>query len=197
MLLASGANPDASQKGETALHVAAKRGCLACVTALVKAGADVNARTADEHDRTPIHLARLLGYNEVSDYLMTHGVVRPQPNLIRAKLAAGDAEKGRILFDARCALCHFNEPDKGRKMGPNLWGVVGSTKAAQLDAAYSKAMLAWGGVWSYVDLNTFLFGPTLTTPGTLMEIRGVADETARVDLIAYLRTRSDKPLPLP
>jgi cytochrome c len=32
-------------------------------------------------------------------------------------------------------------------------------------------------------------------PGALMEIRGVPDETERVNLIAYLRTFSDKPLP--
>jgi cytochrome c len=30
-----------------------------------------------------------------------------------------------------------------------------------------------------------------------MEIRGVPDETERVNLIAYLRTLSDKPIPLP
>jgi len=52
-------------------------------------------------------------------------------------------------------------------------------------------------VWTYEDLNTYLYGPTLTTPGVLMEIPGVPDETERVDLIAYLRTLSDKPTPLP
>jgi cytochrome c len=37
----------------------------------------------------------------------------------------------------------------------------------------------------------------LTTPGVKMETPGVPDETERVDLIAYLRTLSDKPIPLP
>jgi cytochrome c len=37
----------------------------------------------------------------------------------------------------------------------------------------------------------------LTTPGVLMEVLGVSDETERVDLIAYLRTLSDEPMPLP
>jgi cytochrome c len=52
-------------------------------------------------------------------------------------------------------------------------------------------------VWTYEDLNTYLYGPTLTTPGVLMEIRGIPDETERVNLIAYLRTLSDNPSPLP
>ena len=37
----------------------------------------------------------------------------------------------------------------------------------------------------------------LTTPGVKMETPGVPDETERVNLIAYLRTLSDKPIPLP
>jgi len=43
----------------------------------------------------------------------------------------------------------------------------------------------------------FLYGPTLTAPGTRMEIRGASDEAERINLIAYLRTLSDKPIPLP
>ncbi|MCF6113926.1 c-type cytochrome [Mesorhizobium muleiense] len=58
-------------------------------------------------------------------------------------------------------------------------------------------MLRWEGVWTYEDLNKFLLEPMLTTPGVYMEVPGVSDETERVDLIAYLRTLSDKPNPLP
>jgi cytochrome c len=36
-----------------------------------------------------------------------------------------------------------------------------------------------------------------TTPGVVMEVPGISDEAERVNLIAYLRTLSDKPLPLP
>ena len=62
---------------------------------------------------------------------------------------------------------------------------------------YSKTLQAWEGVWTYEDLSTYLYGPTLTTPGVSMETPGVPDETERVDLIAYLRTLSDNPFPLP
>jgi cytochrome c len=195
LLIANGADPSIRSQGEAALHVAAKRGCLACVEALVEAGADVNARTTDEHDRTPLHLARLLGHADVSEYLLAHGVVAPAPASILDKLRAGDTDRGRVAF-ARCMGCHANEAGKGRKMGPNLWGVVGRPKASEANMSYSKALREWGGVWSYDDLNRFLSGPTLIAPGTLMEIRGIGD-AERIDLIAYLRTLSESPMPLP
>ncbi|TIS93861.1 cytochrome c family protein, partial [Mesorhizobium sp.] len=65
------------------------------------------------------------------------------------------------------------------------------------DMRYSDALLSWEGVWTYEDLNRYLFGPMLTTPGVKMETPGVPDETERANLIAYLRTLSDKPMPLP
>jgi cytochrome c len=195
LLLAHGANPNSTVGNQTALHVAVKHGCLDCVTALVVAGADVNART--DPIRTPIHLARFYGYSEISDYLMAHGVVLPKPAPIATKLAAGDVEEGRKYFDSHCVRCHNNEPGKGRMTGPNLWEVVGRDKASMPDFTYSKTLRAWEGVWTYEDLNIYLYGPTLTTPGVLMEIPGVPDETERANLIAYLRTLSDKPIPLP
>jgi hypothetical protein len=33
---------------------------------------------------------------------------------------------------------------------------------------YSKTLKAWRGTLTYEDLNTYLYGPTLTTPGALM-----------------------------
>ncbi|TDQ27987.1 c-type cytochrome [Phyllobacterium brassicacearum] len=63
--------------------------------------------------------------------------------------------------------------------------------------ALLRRLLGWEGVWTYEDLNRYLFGPMLTTPGVKMETPGVPEETERVNLIAYLRTLSDKPIPLP
>ncbi|MER9683835.1 c-type cytochrome [Mesorhizobium sp. M0184] len=112
-------------------------------------------------------------------------------------MAAPDVEKGRIYFGGNCNGCHNNEPGKGRKTGPNLWEVVGRDKASVPESNYSKTLRDWEGAWTYEDLNTFFYDPVLTTPGVLMEISGVPDETERVNLIAYLRTLSDKPIPLP
>jgi cytochrome c len=165
------------------------------VKALVEAGADVNATTRD--GKTPLHLARSRGQREIADYLLSHGVVLPTPPPISMKLASADVGKGRTTFSRLCAGCHSDEPQGGTKTGPNLWSVVGRDKASMAKMSYSEALLAWEGVWTYEDLNRYLFGPMLTTPGVKMEIAGVPDETERVNLIAYLRTLSDKPIPLP
>ena len=197
LLLANGASPHSTLNSEAVLHVAVKFGCLACVKLLVEAGADVNTPTYDYSTRTPIHIAIVYGYPEVADYLMAHGVVLPNPAPVNAKLAAADPEKGREFFNKNCADCHYREPNKGRNHGPILWGIVGREKALMKDASYSKVLQDWGGVWNYEDLNTFLYGATLTKPGTRMEVPGIPDDDTRVELIAYLRTLSENPVPLP
>jgi cytochrome c len=196
LLLASGADPNTQSDYQNAIHVAAKIGCLPCVKALVAAGADVNARTTDEFDRTALHLARMLDYGEVADHLLSHGATITTPALVASDIAHGNVDKGKTVFDARCTFCHNAEAGEGRKTGPNLWGIVGRAKASEANMNYSKTLQAMGGVWDYEALNAFLYGPTLTAPGTLMEVRGVPDDE-RGSLIAYLRTLSDAPLPLP
>jgi len=195
LLLEAGADPNSVRGDQPALCVAVTLGCLDCVKALVGAGADVNAKTKD--GKTPLHLAKFKGHREVADYLMSHGVVLPTPPSISQKLATADVEKGRTSFSRLCVGCHSVEPKGASKTAPNLWSVVGRDKASVANIRYSDALQAWQGVWTYEDLNRYLFGPMLTTPGVYMEIAGVPDETERVDLIAYLRTLGDKPIPLP
>jgi cytochrome c len=195
LLLERGANPNSVYDGEYALHVAVERGCLDCVAALVAAGADVNAQS--QEGKTPIHLAKLKENSEIASYLMAHGVVVPMPRQISSLLAAADVEKGRIYFQTECSTCHSIEPQGGQKIGPNLWGVVGRDKASLAQISYSRALQAWGGAWTFEDLNIYLSGPMLTTPGVYMETPGVPDEADRIDVIAYLRTLSDTPVPLP
>jgi cytochrome c len=195
LLLDGGADPNSYRNREAALHIAVRSGCLDCVKALVEAGADVNAKTKD--GKTPLHLAKFKGQREVADYLMAHGVVLPTPAPISKKLAAADVEKGRTSFTRLCDSCHTVEPQGGNGTGPKLWSVVGRDKASVANMRYSDALLAWEGVWTYEDLNKFLLEPMLTTPGVYMEMAGVPDETERTNIIAYLRTLSDKPIALP
>ncbi|TIL79815.1 MAG: c-type cytochrome [Mesorhizobium sp.] len=195
LLLDGGANPNSKRSRENAIHIAVNLGCLDCVRALVEAGADVNAKTKD--GKTPLHLAKRKGLREIADYLMSHGVILPTPSPISMKLATADIEKGRTSFTRLCAGCHNVEPQGGTKTGPNLWSVVGRDKASMTKMRYSDTLLGWEGVWTYEDLNKYLLEPMVTTPGVYMEMPGVPDETERVNLIAYLHTLSDKPIPLP
>ena len=49
-------------------------------------------------------------------------------------------------------------------MGPNLWGVVGRDIASHPGFAYSPAMTAQPGVWSYDQLYAYLGSPTRAVP---------------------------------
>ena len=50
-----------------------------------------------------------------------------------------------------------------------------------------------GGTWTYDDLNKFLANPKAFVPGTAMGFAGIQKDSERADVIAYLRTLSDKP----
>ena len=83
------------------------------------------------------------------------------------------------------------------KIGPNLWGVVGRPRASEPGYDYSAAMKAKSGSWTFDELNKFLAGPRNYIPGTKMTFAGLSSENQRADIIAYLHTLSDNPLPLP
>lgn len=201
LLLANGAYVNSIHGGEAALHVAAKLGCLDCVKELVKAGAEVNVPTLTKAlcigGRTPLHLARRYGFEVIAEYLEAHGAAAERPAPIGYRLAGADAERGRVLFVRDCTGCHTAEPPQSGVYRTSLWGVVGRAKASETDQAYSESLRHWAGTWTYEDLNIFLYGPPLTVPGSTMETEGIADAGERAHVIAYLRSLSDDPLPLP
>ena len=97
-----------------------------------------------------------------------------------------------------CRGCHaFVKKPEQSFSGPPLWGVVGRKKAAASKFKYSAALRKVGGTWTYADLGNYLANPRGFVPGTTMHIRGVTDREQRAALIAYLRTLSDAPKPLP
>jgi len=110
-------------------------------------------------------------------------------------LASADAAKGAKVF-GKCRGCHT--PDKGgpNRVGPNLWDIVGKAKAGD-GFKFSGALKKLGGDWTYEDLDTFLTKPKSFAPGTKMTFSGVKKDGDRANLIAYLRSLSDSPKPLP
>lgn len=195
LLVTRGADVNLSIKFGSPLHAAAQKGCLACVKLLVEAGADVNALAPER--KPVIHLAKKFGYSDVADYLINHGYITPVPDPISAKLKSADPSKGKTLFLRGCSGCHDATPKMKNGRGPHLWNIVGRPKASIETWRYSKVLLEAQGNWDYEELNGFISDPMRVMPGTDMEAHGYQKLEDRADLIAYLRTQSDTPLPLP
>jgi cytochrome c len=58
-------------------------------------------------------------------------------------------------------------------------------------------MKAKGGKWTYDDLNKFIANPKGFVPGTAMGFAGIPKDSERADVIDYLHTLADSPVPLP
>lgn len=120
-----------------------------------------------------------------------------QPVDIAPFLAKADAEAGKAKIKL-CTACHTF--DKGGKngVGPNQWGLIGGHIAHKEDYKYSDAVLAMKGKqWTFQELSDFLANPKKHIPGNKMSFAGMKDPQDRANLLAYLNTLTDTPLPLP
>lgn len=115
-------------------------------------------------------------------------------------MAKADPAKGEALFK-KCTSCHTNEKGGGNKVGPNLYGVVGRPVAHLADFNYSAAIkdFSKGGkeTWTFENLNHFLTAPKKFIKGTAMGFAGDKKDEDRANIIAYLNSKSDAPLPMP
>ena len=115
-------------------------------------------------------------------------------------LATADATKGAAVFK-KCQACHSGEKGGPNKVGPDLWEIVDRPVAHHEGFSYSAGMkdFAKGGEekWTYDNLNHFLMSPKGLVKGTAMGFAGLKKDDERADVIAYLRTLADSPLPLP
>lgn len=195
LLLDSGADPNMVTKLQSPLHIAAQEGCLECVVHLVEAGAEVNALTSS--GIPPIHFAKRGGHEDIAAYLLEHGAGPPPSAPISPLLASADPAAGEQTFAKACVKCHIATAEAETSKRPNLRGIVGRPKASESDVDYSEVLKGVGGTWTFEELNAFIAHPTLTLPGTEMEFAGIEVEKDRADLIAYLRSLSDAPVPLP
>lgn len=119
------------------------------------------------------------------------------PAQVIAALPSANSDNGAATFK-KCLACHSAQKDAASKAGPNLWGVLGRPHGSYPDfKGYSDAMKSKNVEWNYADLAHFLHKPREFMPGTKMIFAGVSDTGELADLIAYIRTLSDSPLPLP
>lgn len=199
ILIKRGANIDAvrASNGETPMHAAAKGGNGEIVELLISLGADVNARSSDNYG--PIHSAAASDHLEVVELLRAHGASPPPIDPVTPLMHLADPEEGGRLFGGFCAECHTTDKGGPNITGPNLWGIVGRTRASLPGFDYSSALTRRGGAWTYETLNAFIAMPTDFIPGTKMDgfFRTGLDRRKRAHIIAYLRKLSDNPAPLP
>lgn len=121
---------------------------------------------------------------------------KPEVVPIAVRMEKADPKKGE--GDAKvCSACHNFQEGAGAKVGPDLWNVVDRPKGKAEGFDYSAAMKAKGGDWTYADLDEFLTKPSAYVQGTKMGYPGQDDPEKRADIIAYLRTLSKEPKPLP
>ena len=115
---------------------------------------------------------------------------------IEKLLQTASVEKGAAAAK-KCQACHTFEKGGPNRVGPNLWGIVDRPRASEAGFNYSAAMKAKGGKWTFDELSKFLASPRGYIQGTAMTFAGLARDTQRADVIAFLRTQADSPVPLP
>lgn len=114
---------------------------------------------------------------------------------IAVRLAAADPAKGAEGFK-QCTACHTINQGGASGIGPNLYAVVGKPHGHVAGFAYSDALKAVPGNWTFEALDAWLASPRKYAPGTKMTFAGIADPQARANVIAYLNSQGSN-LPLP
>ncbi len=142
-------------------------------------------------------------------HLATPGYMLPSGEAVAAKpeapkeetplpvlLASADAKKGEQLAKV-CTACHNFEKGAGAKVGPPLWGVVGRPIASVAGFAYSDGLKKVGGDWTFEKLAHWIADPKAMVPSTKMAYPGERTPQKDADILAYLQTLSDNPVPFP
>lgn len=108
----------------------------------------------------------------------------------QAEMPAGDASQGEKVY-RKCTACHAVEEGK-HKVGPSLYGIVGS-QAGATDFARYVGLRDVDFVWTEENLFEYLADPTAFIKSKTDNPRsGMAyklpDAQERADVIAYLKT---------
>lgn len=96
---------------------------------------------------------------------------------------AGDAVRGKLVFEKRCTGCHAMDGDRE---GPRLAGVFGRKAGTIPGFEYSTGLKNSGLTWNDATLEKWLTDPELIAPDTKMDFH-VAKAQERADLIAYFK----------
>ena len=122
-------------------------------------------------------------------------VEEPLPDFGTVLPTADVAARQRSLF----ALRAMPRPLQGRAQQdrPQSVGRGRARPATHPGFDYSSAMMASHDVWGFDKLFRYLKSPQGMVPGTKMSFAGLRSAQDRINLLAYLRTQADSPLPIP
>ena len=123
------------------------------------------------------------------------GAENSESGNIMALFASTSAADGAKVFK-KCLTCHSIEKGKPNKIGPNIFGVLNRKAGSVSGYKYSKAMLTYGKIWSFEEMNGFLTKPKDWIKGTKMSFAGLKNAKDRAAVILYLNKNTDNPLPL-
>ncbi len=115
--------------------------------------------------------------------------------------ADGDPAAGEKVFN-KCKACHsITAADgaviqRGGKVGPNLYGVIGRTAGTQADFSYSPSMVAAGEqglVWDQTNTAEYVQDPTAFLKAYLGDDAAKGKmvfklNTGMEDVVAYLQS---------
>jgi cytochrome c len=97
--------------------------------------------------------------------------------------AAGDAARGKMVFEKRCVGCHAMDANRE---GPQLRGVYGRKAGSLAGFQYSVSLKNSGLTWNPETLDKWLTDPDALAPGNDMSF-ATPKAADRADLIAYLQ----------
>lgn len=100
-----------------------------------------------------------------------------------AGAVAGDAARGKLVFEKRCAGCHAMD---NNREGPRLAGVYGRRAGSVPGYEYSAGLKKSGVTWNDATLEKWLTDPENIAPDTTMEFH-VPKAQERADVIAYFK----------
>jgi cytochrome c len=116
------------------------------------------------------------------------------PRAVAALVAKADPDEGAKDFRI-CAICHTITKDGQNRIGPNLWGLFDRPMGTYPGFAYSVAIKAKRTPWTDESMAAYLNNPRAYMRGTKMAYRGMSDAARIANVIAYMRTLSDRPTP--
>lgn len=100
-------------------------------------------------------------------------------------------QAGKKVF-SNCAVCHSAEAGVPSPAGPALAGVLGRKIGGVAGYPYSQALAKADGSWTPEKLDAFLKDPMAAYPGTAMAFGGLAKDSDRKAVVAYLAGTASK-----